>query len=427
MIHRNSLHSEENFWPSVSDMFLTLFVIALVLYSTSSQEKGRGDAFIEAQTTVEACYLFSDLKTACPEDAVISAIDISAIEAQKNDKDDKHALLAEALMDVIEKSTLSDCFNLSTFSAAARSAARKNYRDAIDLAYRSVGCPPDNCPDYLSDTLREVHKALFVAMQRNHADSPTVLKGRLEAACARIVALEQQLQGSLMRSEVEILYRRIAELEKQLHHSTSEQSLLNRIAELETQLSESEAHVMRLKGELNKDTRRMVMGVVRKIVQENGAANEVQIEDDLGVIRIPTSSVGFAPDEYRHFSGETVMVRMSAILRQIAEANEQSKLIDNIVIECHADKSGDLFYNEELSSNRALYIWKFLNDCSEHYLEKYKNSTGLGLFSHAGFGCRVPVQLRPGENPDSREYKARCRRIDIRFNCTPVTADAGIE
>ena len=173
-----------------------------------------------------------------------------------------------------------------------------------------------------------------------------------------------------------------------------------------------------------KDTRRRVMEeCVAPVIKDKSLEGLVEVEEDLGVIRIPSSSVSFLTAHKEYSTGEGVLERLAAALVAIAEKNECEKSIDNIVIECHADTDGDPDYNEELSSMRALCIWRTLNKKSGDRLERYKNGTGLGLFSHAGFGCRVPMPLRLWEDKDSKEYKERCRRIDIRFNCTPLLGE----
>lgn len=437
---RNALHTEENFWPSVSDMFLTLFVIALVLYSTANREKGAGDLFIEQQATLAATELVSDLKVACPDDAVVRTFDVEQLKSE-DVKGNPRPVLAGYVMDIVEKSDQRDEFRLGNYSPDDIQEARKDYRKAIALAYNSCQSLVDTeMPVQPSDQLRKVSKAMLAAIDRkniNTARTPEQLKKALEDARARIAMLQEQLSRSVTKEEYAKLQAKIKELEDIIAKSGDVQKLHDEITRLKARIAELEKEKTELNGKigsltmdntnlrsrLNEDTRRRVMGNVQKILQQSGLTDYVQIEQDLAIIRIPSSSVSFPSGVYKRFSGTEVLSRMANALIAIAEANNADNLIDNIVIECHADTDGDAFENEILSSNRALYIWKCLNDKSAHRLENYKNSSGLGLFSHAGFGCRVPVRAQAGENTESAAYKERCRRIDIRFNCSPVKGE----
>ena len=72
--------------------------------------------------------------------------------------------------------------------------------------------------------------------------------------------------------------------------------------------------------------------------------------------------------------------------------------------------------NDWLSMLRALAVWKQL-ESPENKLADYKNKDELGLFSTSGFGSRVPVKKKDGET--AKEWHSRCRRMDIRINCSP--------
>lgn len=440
---RNALHTEENFWPSVSDMFLTLFVIALALYSQSNDKKGSGDKYIEHLATREATELVKNLKNVCPDDGVIQAFDVDAL-AEEDTKGNKRTTLAGYVMDIAEKSDQREYFRLGAYTEEDLESARQDYTKAIELAYKS-------CKDVRSDglllladeplhadeQLREVGNAMLRSiLMKDQNPHPTAeqLEAALKEAKAQIRELEERIRRMHSEEEYHRLELKIAELETLIAKSADMQQLHNEIVKLQKRIDELEKENETLKkkngvlaaenhdlsSRLNEDTRRLVMESVVSVLKQAGLTDMVQVEEDLGVIRIPSSSVSFPSGVYKKFSGAIVLERIASSLVSIAETNNEDHRIDNIVIECHADTDGDAFENEILSSNRALYIWKTLNDKSGHRLENYKNSSGLGLFSHAGFGCRVPMPLRPEESKYSDAYKERCRRIDIRFNCTPV-------
>lgn len=420
---RDALHSEENFWPSVSDMFLTLFIIALVLYSTSNRDKGAGDLFLEEQTSLECMELVQDLKTACPEDTVIKRFDVQALE-DENTKGNPRTVLAAYVVDLMEYSSQRRSFNQSKPSADELKKARENYRAAISLAYRGL-LPKEGMPDQPCKQMRCVRKALLEAIAKTSDDKPTPeqLQRQLQKMKADMAELSAALANSVPKEEYRKLQKEIDDL---LARAPDAKALREEIGKLNAEIEKLKAQNGSLaeqnnglRSRLNEDTRTLVMENVEKVLRRHGLSDLVQVEKDLGVIRIPSSTVSFRSGEYERFSGHDALERIAWALTDIAVQNSVDRLIDNIVIECHADTDGNAFKNEILSSNRALYIWQYLNAKSSPRLENYKNSSGLGLFSHAGFGFRVPVPLRAGESAESAAYKERCRRIDIRFNCSP--------
>lgn len=423
-------------------MFLTLFVIALALYSQSN-EAGRGDVYIEHLATREATELVKNLQMASPDDAVIQAFDVDALK-EEDTEGNKRTTLAGYVMDIAEKSDQREYFRLGAYPEEELEAARHDYTKAIEIAYNS--CLYINRDElqhhYAAEQLRLVGKAMLSSILRKDKNPhPTAeqLEAALNEAKVQIREMEERIRRMHSEEEYQRLELKIAELEKSIAKSADMQQLHNEIVNLQRHIDELEkenetltkkngvlaAEKHDLSSRLNEDTRRLVMESVISVLKQAGLTDMVQVEEDLGVIRIPSSSVSFPSGVYKKFSGAVVLDRIASALVSIAETNNVNHRIDNIVIECHADTDGDAFENEILSSNRALYIWKTLNDRSGHRLENYKNSSGLGLFSHAGFGCRVPMSLHPGESKYSDAYKERCRRIDIRFNCTPLKNKGG--
>lgn len=419
-------------------MFLTLFVIALVLYSQSNDKKGSGDEYIEHLATREAMELVENLRAVSPNDAVIGAFEVESL-MEEDKRGDKRTTLAGYVMDIVEKSDQREYFRLGAYTEEELEEARQDYAKAIELAYKScVDVNTAEMPPHAAEQLRIVGKAMLRTIRMkdlNPHPTPEQLEAALAEAKTRIRELEERIRRMHSEEEYHRLELKIAELEKLIAKSADMQQLRHEIVELQKRIGELEKENETLKkrngslaaenrdlsSRLNEDTRRLVMESVVAILQQARLSDLVQVEEDLGVIRIPASSVSFAPNEYEDFRDKKgVLPMVTQALVAIAEKNNEDHLIDNIVIECHADTDGDAFENEILSSNRALYIWKSLNDKSGHRLENYKNSSGLGLFSHAGFGCRVPMAPLTGERTSSPAYKERCRRIDIRFNCTPV-------
>lgn len=431
-MNRNSFHTEENFWPSVSDMFLTLFVIALALYSTTNRDKGAGDLFIEQQATLAACELVEDLQAACPDDTVICSFNITAMQ-DEDTKGSPRTALAGYVMDIVEHSAQRKRFNLGDCTEADMEEARSDYKKAIVLAYKACqGTRPD-MPAQPSDQIREIRKVMLKAIDiENVGDvqTPEALKRALAEALTKVGELESKLANSVSKEEYRKLEAEFKGLQELLNKQGDIASLRGELARAKERIKDLEeenaklrsqatgmiTQIEKLKNQLNADTRRLVMQDARDVLINHDLTIgiDVEVEDDLGVIRIPSRSVSFESGVFKRFSGGRLLENMAHALREIAS----DKRIDNIVIECHADTDGDDFDNEVLSSNRALYIWKYLNEKSGYTLQTFKNSSGLGLFSHAGFGERVPMTPIPGES--TYAYKERCRRIDIRFNCAPM-------
>lgn len=435
---RQHLHTEENFWPSVSDMFLTLFVIALVLYSTADKDRGRGDLFIQQVMLEEACDFVEALQQARPGDATVHSVNVGNLR-KETAPNDMHAEFAACLVDMMSfGSAWERYFAVSVEDRQRMDEARKNYRIAVDIAYQSCCGEESGEPEKNPALkLRKIRRKLVAATMKEHReDSVENLKARLREANGKIAAYEgkiQKLEELLKAQDADGLQKLVRQYQAEINSLKAGQEkqkerlkeLKNRLASMGSENSALRGANAKLKEQLNQDMRSVVMDDVARVLKAYSVEGKVTIEKELGVIRIPSSSVGFESGVYKRFSGTETLRSIAAALRKVAKENQESKRIDNIVIECHADTDGEAFYNEELSSNRALYIWKFLNEATWYELEKFQNSSGLGLFSHAGFGERVPVKRIPGENEEA--FKARCRRIDIRFNCTPVKGEASLQ
>ena len=139
---RRDLHNDENFWPCVSDMFLALFVIALVLYSTMSADKAKGDEYISDLAAQEACELFVKLQEKYPDSEPLKSINVDEI------KDEEHGArpkLAKALYSLLSCKESAPFFHET--AKIPDDTAMYRYSDAIALLYEARkpggGFPPD--------------------------------------------------------------------------------------------------------------------------------------------------------------------------------------------------------------------------------------------------------------------------------------------
>lgn len=422
---RHTLHSEENFWPCVSDMFLALFVIALLMYSQTSNKKGEGDLLIADQASKEAVHLIEQLYKACPDDQfIIRAYEKrDAINEEVEGQKLKRPHLANAMYELARSEKV--------VAHPANKTDKKDDDDhdkAIDFLYKKV-FETKSEKNYTAD--EKLRQASAKILEQFVRDDPNVLSREKLAAALQEARKRIQSQSDMIEElkkenqrlreklqDQNKLKNRIEELEKKLKMV---QSVDDTISDLQDTITQREEKIRQLEEQLkkikSKDIRALVMSGVEEKVKEYGLEGKVMIEKELGVLRIPSDSVGFKKKKATVSHGEDVLKKLSDILIDIARENTYTRQIDNIVIECHADTEGDAEYNEGLSSKRAMNVWFKLNGNGD--LQNYKNGQGLGLFSHAGFGARVP--LNKEENESKSDWWSRCRRIDIRFNCSPVS------
>jgi flagellar motor protein MotB len=84
--------------------------------------------------------------------------------------------------------------------------------------------------------------------------------------------------------------------------------------------------------------------------------------------------------------------------------------LESIFLEGHADSSGDVKKNWDLSVNRAIATYREL-EYQIPQVTKLKNSSGEHLFSVSGYG-----HFRSVDTNDTPIGRAANRRIDLRFN-----------
>lgn len=446
----NPLHEEENFWPSVSDMFLSFFVIALALaaiYHNTHEKEGESLDYAYQQRT----------------DMILRLVGLEGKHYDhKRDTSEKatRPAMAQLLCEALDKIESDEQYRsasrkwlISPGNRMDEEKAQKDYTEALRYMGRRLGhtfSPRASGFEMLEGVSEEIqHKKM---LDTGDLRTPEELKMEIEKLC----------------QEIENRKREIEELNRQLEMSSSE--LQQKIAELSRQLKEKEEALQSLKQQLDtadhhlndakkriagqekeidalsKDNRQELMAAIRQmliqheipIATESNQHQGLIIDEGKGILRIPSSVVYFKQgsaipkmnDKYRD-----ILEKISCLLREIAEANADPdsewkiyNMIDNIVIESHCDskpfdgrvdgwdEGWKMDGNEILSSSRSLVVWSKLNGKGK-VLESFRNERQEGLFSHAGFGSRVPLPVISGEDGDA--YDQRCRRIDIRFNCTP--------
>lgn len=460
---RRDLHSDENFWPCVSDMFLALFVIALVLYSTASVDKGKGDLYISEYTVEEACQLLEHVQKKFPDSNQVQAINIAVLSQEK---DSMHPKLGRALCKLTEIPETKYLFYLSHATEVdypRQNEGEFSYKDAVRFLYKvSFEDKRSMAEDdaRYDKAMRAVRENLFIRLEAkgsyyermtpeeliNEIEqlqkllSSSVEKEKYDALKSELERMKSVLQSRPDGEELQRLQLLIGSLQMQLDEARKSEGNARKIA------TSLKVEIEKIKNRL--DTRVHVMDEVDKILQKDKYAafhsKGVEIDKAQGVIRMSHHFIGFNPGGFRMREGLSIdsekvflsklstgskknLELLASFLNEVGKAVKDDSLpVDNISIECHADqethdKKGrpvPPYYNEGLSLKRAFGVWRFLDIETNKLLSSYKNRAGLGLFSLSGFGSRVPLIRESGESQS--QYNDRCRRIEIRFNCSPL-------
>lgn len=453
----NPLHEEENFWPSVSDMFLSFFVIALALaaiYHNTHEKEGESLDYAYQQRTDMILRLVGlegkhyDHKCDASEKATRPAM------AQ---------LLCEALVKIESDEqyrSASRKWLISPRKQVDEEKAQKDYTEALRYMGSRLGRTFSPRASGF-EMLEGVSEAIQYKKMLDTGDlrTPEELRAEIDQLNQEIDAKKRDMDK--LRQEIEEKQREIDEKNRQMAMSSSE--LQRNIAELSSQLKDKETKLkdsqenleealVKLNqaketigeqegtiNELSKDNRQELMNAIREMMLRHGIplASEEHPQDGLiidagkGILRIPSTVVFFYRGSAIPQTNEQyhdILDKISLLLRDIATANADPNsniynMVDNIVIESHCDinpfsatvDGWKMDGNEVLSSNRSLVVWDKLNG-KEKVLEAFRNLRGEGLFSHAGFGSRVLLPEIKGESKHA--HQQRCRRIDIRFNCT---------
>lgn len=424
-MNRFSFNNEENFWPCVSDMFLAFFVIALALYANSNSEKGRGDEYISALARQEAIALMDSLHS-------VHAAHVQALSAAERDEPDKKnsPQLALRLYDLTRNDFICKEYfknvheHTPEYGPDGRSGDY-NIRKAARLLYL---CTLHLEPDCRQDDLKPVDDPEYHLHLR-------MVRERME---------RRRTPGDGMSKDENIAYLQKLLVEK-MNEITHLKKWGGRLQEMLKKqgedLDDANAANAALREEINKDNRKSVMEEVEKILNKEEycalRVSGIELMKEEGVIRVPESVVGFDSAAWHPRSRNVGNINLlSDLMAEVAERVTRGSLkIDNISLECHADPRGTIIGeaeitlgkrperldidNDWLSMMRAWAVWNAMEQRRGDAvrLATYKNKDGLGLFSTSGFGSRVPVPRFAGEDTDS--YYSRCRRMDIRLNCSP--------
>ena len=439
---RRNLHNDENFWPCVSDMFLALFVIALVLYSTMSADKGRGDEYISDLAAQEACSLFETLKREYPGSETLQSIDVDEILEEEHGTRPK---LAEALYSLLSCAETTQYFHVTdeTLTKVPDDAAMYRYSDAIALLYEARtegGFPPDESDPCYHEHMRMVRE--HVEREINKSKSGAAYSEYShEDLVDKIRDLERQILNLIPKAQYDALNEKYQKLSKEgsdpekwrnkVVVKLAEQVWIKiRINVAKIILGTNDAVIKGNDGKIAalEDPRKGVMESVQVVLEQKKfkplLTAGVKVDVDKGIIIIPSAVFAYpfgdkaipSADLSSRFEAElgknskeiANMKLLAKFLDEIGQkVHEGGLAIDNIAIECYkVDTPSD--ENEGKILQCSFDAWRLLDMYVGGRLSGYKNADGQGLFSMTGF-------IREKKNYE----KPSGPHMQIRFNCSP--------
>ncbi|MBF0627991.1 MAG: OmpA family protein [Magnetococcales bacterium] len=165
------------------------------------------------------------------------------------------------------------------------------------------------------------------------------------------------------------------------------------------------------------EARGRILEEIRKAMAEHGVT--VVIDPDYGILRLPEEILFERGKSILSQRGQNAVIALSNALIHVlpcytvsADAEKCGKIrhqVESVFIEGHTDIDGDDLLNWNLSFQRSLSTYQYLQR-SNPQLAALKNKDGQVLMSLSGYG-----KQRPLNGNASEEEKSRNRRIDIRF------------
>ena len=256
------------------------------------------------------------------------------------------------------------------------------------------------------------------------------VKFEQEIAEARVM-FEKEISEARAKFEEEMIEKR-EELKKK---EDAVENLKAEVSQLKEKLRLARLKIQKDIDEL-KNAERARYEILRDVKQQLAKQNiEIDIVDNDTVLRIPESTLTFAPNSYDlprsqrlQKAVEAIGVALhSAVLKPFSLQDGSVKrfeYLDTIFIEGHTDSrpTNRVKGNWGLSTFRSISLWEFwqktLNE--KPRFSEMENSRGQKLFSVSGYASSRRLQLEE-ETSDQRRIN---RRIDIRFTVKrPTIAD----
>ncbi len=441
---RRNLHNDENFWPCVSDMFLALFVIALVLYSSMSRDKGKGDEYVANLAAQEACALFETLKREYPDSEMLKSINVEGVRKEESAQ---RPQLAKALCSLLE------CDETAKYFYGADENVMKeipnnseDYKKAVALLYKARfkdGTGPNEHDPAYHEHMRKVREHVVFEIYKTksgHGYSDFSHKELVD----KIRNLEQKIKDMVEKEKYDALYKKIQNLLAKDPYKWLYKVIVKKSEKIGLQVQSAVASIIQSHNdaviddnndEIKKleDPRKEVMPLVQGILDapKYKALRDahVKVNVDEGVITIPATVFTYPQSVINLYNkGKAVITAdlwkqlenkltaeerknlklLAQFMNEIGENIKNRKLaVDNIAIECYMVDTPSL-ENEGMILQCSFDAWRLLDVYANGELSGYKNADDQGLFSMTGF----IREKRDDEKPSGPH-------MQIRFNCSP--------
>lgn len=164
------------------------------------------------------------------------------------------------------------------------------------------------------------------------------------------------------------------------------------------------------------ETRTKILQDIKKALDVEGVT--VVIDLDNGILRLPEEILFERSKSALSPRGQNAVVSLSKALYRVVSCYTDAATpacgkiqhqIESVFIEGHTDSDGDDNFNWNLSFQRSLSTFEFLQKTTPALLTM-KNRVGQIIISLSGYG-----KQRPLNSNATPEEKAQNRRIDIRF------------
>lgn len=258
-----------------------------------------------------------------------------------------------------------------------------------------------------------------------------LMSGLLVIFILASVALIIQITEAKVEFEQEMIEKR-EQLKKE---QDAVKSLQSEVSKLKEELRLAQLKIQKDIDEL-KNAERARYEILQEVKQQLARQNiAVDIVDNDTVLRIPETTLTFAPNSYdlpdntqlREAVAAIGLALHRAVLQpfSLAESNvKRFEYLDTIFIEGHTDSrpTNRIKGNWGLSTFRSISLWEFWEDSlkASPAFGDMENSKGQKLFSVSGYASSRRLQLDE-ETADQRRVN---RRIDIRFTVKrPTIAD----
>lgn len=258
-----------------------------------------------------------------------------------------------------------------------------------------------------------------------------LMSGLLVIFILASVALIIQITEAKVKFEQEMVEKR-EQLQKE---QDAVKNLQDEVSKLKEELRLAKLKIQKDIDELKNAERaryEILQEVKQKLAQQNIT---VDIVDNDTVLRIPETTLTFAPNSYELPRSPQLQKAVAAIGAALHEAvlkpfslSEKNvkrfEYLDTVFIEGHTDSrpTNRVKGNWGLSTFRSISLWEFWQETlsTTPAFNEMENSNGQKLFSVSGYASSRRLQLEE----ETTEQRRINRRIDIRFTVKrPTIAD----